>query len=420
MSLVKVLIIFIVIFILSTRVKKWICIAIFAGALVGGLIFSLGFTNTIKTIFQGMFTSQSILLSILVSLITIMGSIMKETRLLDDCRKAALALFPSGRSAGAFMASMVGLLPMPGGALFSAPLVESSIKSEKFSNQPGLLVIVNYWFRHIWEFWWPLYPAIIALLAVAEMELSNWIPVSIIFTPISILLGWVFLLRKVKSESRKKNVKLKLTDIKPFIPLLSVIISAVVLKIISNVLKIEVETALLIIPSILTGILMNLIMYRTVKINYRVVFDWRRILPIAILLFSIMGYKEVIIRADISSYIAVDIGNLHLPVIILFAFLPFISGVITGIAVGFIGSSFPLIVTMLNDFPEYSKIAVLVFAFGWGYVGMMLSPFHACFLFSKDYFTSSWKNSYKFLLLPSAVLAVIFTIAYLILSRFSL
>ncbi|KQC13346.1 MAG: hypothetical protein APR63_08900 [Desulfuromonas sp. SDB] len=417
--MVKVAIIFLVIFLLSTRLKKWIAVAIFTGAILSGILFAFSPVKTFVVVFKGMFTLESVSLSLLVSLITVMGSLMKETNLLDDCREYALKVFPSARSAGAFMASLIGLLPMPGGALFSAPLVGASIEGEGEKNSPGLMTALNYWFRHVWEFWWPLYPGIIALLAVTGLDLSQWIPVSIVFTPLAIFLGWIFLLRRVKVTLVKNKSGQTKNSPKAFMPLLSVIISAVIFKILAVLFKIDIQTAFLIIPAVLIGILINLTQYRHKKIKLSAVLNWQRILPIAVLLLTIMGYKAIIEQANIATGIAADIQSLNLPVILLFVLLPFIAGVITGIAVGYIGASFPLIVEMLADFPQYSKIAVLVLAFGWGYVGMMLSPFHACFLFSKDYFYASWKDSYKYLWLPAIFLAIAFTIAYILLELFS-
>ena len=43
---------------------------------------------------------------------------------------------------------------MPGGAIFSAPLVKGA--AEGLDATPGQLSLVNYWFRHVWEVAWPL------------------------------------------------------------------------------------------------------------------------------------------------------------------------------------------------------------------------------------------------------------------------
>jgi hypothetical protein len=89
--------------------------------------------------------------------------------------------------------------------------------------------------------------------------------------------------------------------------------------------------------------------------------------------------------------------------------LPFLAGFITGIAVGFVGTSFPLIIPM---FPENSLVGYLAsaaLAFTFGFMGMMLSPVHLCFLVTKDYYGANLVKSYRYLLLPA--LSVMGTVA---------
>ena len=62
--------------------------------------------------------------------------------------------------------ALIGLLPMPGGAIFSAPMVKDLGRKSGFSGDK--LSFVNYWFRHIWEYCWPLYPGV--LLATIELQ----------------------------------------------------------------------------------------------------------------------------------------------------------------------------------------------------------------------------------------------------------
>ena len=68
--------------------------------------------------------------------------------------------------------ALVGILPMPGGAIFSAPLVEASRTSPH--TQGEILAFINYWFRHIWEYFLPLYPAILLVSSLSGLSLP-WI-----------------------------------------------------------------------------------------------------------------------------------------------------------------------------------------------------------------------------------------------------
>ncbi len=73
--------------------------------------------------------------------------------------------------------ALIGLVPHARGAIFSAPMVK------ELGNQSGLnpeqLSFINYWYRHIWEYWWPLYPGV--LLAVTLAGTGLWIVVLVMW-----------------------------------------------------------------------------------------------------------------------------------------------------------------------------------------------------------------------------------------------
>jgi hypothetical protein len=87
--------------------------------------------------------------------------------------------------------------------------------------------------------------------------------------------------------------------------------------------------------------------------------------------------------------------------------MPFLSGFITGIALGFVGASFPLIIPMFQtpDLIDYLSSAMLAYTFG--YIGMILSPVHLCLLVTKDYYKASLLKSYLVIVKPS--ITVMFT-----------
>ena len=65
--------------------------------------------------------------------------------------------------------ALVGFLPMPGGALFSCPMLEEAAHGMSLS--PARKALINYWFRHIWEVSWPLYPGYILASSLLGISL---------------------------------------------------------------------------------------------------------------------------------------------------------------------------------------------------------------------------------------------------------
>ena len=77
-----------------------------------------------------------------------------------------------GRAASLMaLPAVVGLIPMPAGALFSAPLVQQAGDGVELSAE--WKSAVNYWFRHVWEYWWPLYPGVIIAMQSFDM-IETW------------------------------------------------------------------------------------------------------------------------------------------------------------------------------------------------------------------------------------------------------
>jgi hypothetical protein len=89
------------------------------------------------------------------------------------------------------------------------------------------------------------------------------------------------------------------------------------------------------------------------------------------------------------------------PIVIVMMLLPFISGFIIGIAFGFVGASFPLVFGLLGPDPSFSQLAsTTVLAYAFGYMGMILSPVHICFVVTNEYFKSRIFKAYPYIIWP--------------------
>ncbi len=178
--------------------------AMFLGALILA-VFTIPF-NEIAPPFISAFTDPStMLLAIAVGLIPIIGGILKDTGQMDNLvknmkigKKAFLAVSPA----------LLGMLPMPGGALLSSPMVEKA--GEGISREKKCAL--NVWFRHILFLIYPLTPALIVSVRIANEELQkrgitsvslDLYQVLLYLAPfflLSTLFGYVFFLHKIKGE----------------------------------------------------------------------------------------------------------------------------------------------------------------------------------------------------------------------------
>ena len=151
-----------VLILVLVRCKVPLGAAVLVGGAVLGALFGLAPLNIGSAALRGMFSPGSIGLGSITVLLLGLSQTMRGAGQLTEIVKLAKSLLRRPAIAMAALPALVGLLPMPGGALFSAPMVESAADGSGESG--GRLSAINYWYRHIWEHCWPLYPGV--LLAV--------------------------------------------------------------------------------------------------------------------------------------------------------------------------------------------------------------------------------------------------------------
>jgi hypothetical protein len=124
-----------------------------------------------------------------------------------------------------------------------------------------------------------------------------------------------------------------------------------------------------------------------------------------------MIFKTIMTESQAVSQVRDELMAYKIPVLLVIMILPFVSGIITGVAMGFVGASFPLIIPLFPAIQAFDYMALAALAYAFGYMGMMLSPVHLCLLVSKDYYKASLTKSYRHLLPP--VIAVLIGVVVL-------
>ena len=129
-----------------------------------------------------------------------------------------------------------------------------------------------------------------------------------------------------------------------------------------------------------------------------------------ITLAGVMIFESLLDSSGLIPLAGSELSHGNVPIALIIAFLPFLAGLVTGIAIGFAGTAFPIIVGFISAGEiSIQPMAALVLAFSMGYAGMMLSPVHLCFLLTVDYFSASFIKVYKYLL-PCVLSVMVFGI----------
>ncbi len=309
-----------------------------------------------------------------------------------------------GRALGlVLMPAAIGLVPMPGGALFSAPLVGESLREKEMP--AAWKVSVNYWFRHIFEFWWPLYPVVIVSLSIFSLHTWQFFVLQIPFTLVSLVAGWFFILRShvtfLADDSPAKPGKD--TGLRPvLLPLCIVVLCSLILPGAVGRLVVTASPTVGKLGAMLVGLLLGLLYIRMAIRDTRDFTLFAHLFShktgnVVLTLAGVMLFQTMLDASGLLPEAAADLHNSSVPVAFVIGFLPFLAGLVTGVAIGFAGPAFPLVVGLVGADPHLSEAAALVLAFAMGYAGMMLSPVHLCFLLTRRYFSSALFSTYVYL-----------------------
>jgi integral membrane protein (TIGR00529 family) len=140
----------------------------------------------------------------LVLLITFLGTVLKRVESLGQLIGALKSLLRDRRVAMAVAPAFVGLLPMPGGAAFSAPMVGELTEDVTVPREDATLI--NFWFRHVWEWTWPLYPAVLFASKITGAPLDRIVLAQLPCTVGAIVIGSLVCFRRLElpaSETRQ-------------------------------------------------------------------------------------------------------------------------------------------------------------------------------------------------------------------------
>ncbi|HHI03177.1 MAG TPA: DUF401 family protein, partial [candidate division Zixibacteria bacterium] len=202
----KLVVVFVLI-IIGIRKKIFVGYILFAAGLLTAVLYGAEFHPIINSYRDLVLSASFLKLYAIIILITFLGRILKEIGYLDRLVAASENLVGGARTAAGLLPGMIGLMPMPGGALLSAPLIGQVLKGEKY--RPEFKTVVNYWSRHVVEFCWPVYPGLVLSAALTGLPVGTISLLQMPMTVIMIPLGIIFFIRKIDVDNKGKGLFLE-------------------------------------------------------------------------------------------------------------------------------------------------------------------------------------------------------------------
>jgi hypothetical protein len=340
----------------------------------------------------------TISLVVALTLIRIFENVMRKNGIMQQMMDSFRGMVMDRRILMASMPALIGLLPSMGGALFSAPMVDEASRNINISQEKK--AFVNYMFRHPWEFVLPLYPGVILASAITSYPLRDLILANMPYAMCLLTGGSIWGLSGIgmQKESFKKISKAGLMS---FLPLIIILIMVIGFHL--N-LSISIGAVILGLYSAFRYSPNNI--FQSLKEG----FSWEIIL----IILGVMTFKAVLNSSGAVTNISTFFTDEGIPVLPVLFFLPFIYGLLTGLTVGFVGSTFPILLGLEN----VNHIGAISFAFASGYVGVLLSPVHLCLVLTREYFKAAMSGIYRKIIKVSILIMIVAVAEYFIFSRY--
>jgi len=391
MALLKL--IFLFFFLVFLLKKRWLLgHALFLSAILCGLIQNLSILQICFSFITAITYKQNLLLACVIISILIFAHSLEKTGYIRHIIDVFQGVFPWPRLNLMILPALIGLLPMPGGAIFSAPFIEEIAKHYKIPRTQQ--AIINYWFRHSWEYSWPLYPGLLLTVHLGQVGLFELAIIDLPIMILSFLFGYIFFLSPVKGKSFTLKGQFWIF-LKEIAPILTVIFLAGGSELIFYFLPRE----LFIILAVWVGIIWVWIRKKITLFQLYTILKDKTLLKVLYAVMAIFSFKQILIDSQIVLYANKTLINYHIPIAFIAFFLPFLVGLTIGLTLAFVGSTFPFIFSLLET-THTPLLPYAMLAYSSGIIGVLLSPMHLCLVLSIEYFHVEFSKIHQQLYWP--------------------
>ena len=365
---------------------------------------------TIYDVKTGTFVNDTFELAVLMTLIFMLASLMQKTGAIKRLIISLRSLFSKGGTIG-IIPAIYGLMPVPGGALFSAPSVKE--EGEKFCINKDEHNFMNIWFRHIW---FPIYPMSMSILVISGKDFSNISVASLVIANlvsffVMIIIG-LFLLKRLilkRNDSVKKNNnsrKKKDKDglkflLPPIVPVFFWVFYLIGLT----------SEKISFIFGVVFGIML---LYFLVNVSGKDFVEhikssltWKY----AILIIGIMVFREIFETSTANIVIFNLLETLPIPFFYLLILFPFLLGYVSGYILTGIVLTYPLLVPFF-PLTSVTIVGITSIIYISTFAGYLISPLHLCNVLSSDHLKTDTISMYR-IFVPAAILMLIIQITFI-------
>ncbi len=387
-----ILILGVTIFLLTRKWDLGLILLLDAG--LTALLFAYPLAGLLDSIWRGLTAADTWNLAGAVFLVLLLAELMRRTQAMERMVTALQVVVPDSRIVLALMPTLIGLMPMLGGAMFSAPMVNEI--GTRLDLTPSRKTYINYWFRHSMEYVFPLYSSLLMVSALLGVSVYAFVSASWPLAVAALLGGVIWGLAGIRHEPPATNGQSQRAAwcdlLTSLWPILLVILAVVVLHYNMLISLAVICTLFAVIKRLGPG-------------------QWRDVLSRSLPLqtfssiFGVMIFKQVLQDTGAVEQIPQALSTLGWPPLLVAFVVPMLVGLVTGTAPAAMALSLPLVAPLLNGLP-IEALASGVWMFVGCFSGILLSPMHLCLALTHNYFGANWGELYK-VLVPSVGIIIV-------------
>jgi len=400
----------VVLLILMLRWKVDLSLAVFIITLLTVALFGVNLLAAGRGAWAGVSDRETLELFLIIVLVQYVGAVQKSRRMYDRLIDSLNTMIRDKRLVAMVSPAIIGFLPMPGGALLSAPLVQ--VSTDKMRLKPAFNAFLNFWFRHDWELIWPLYAGLLLFQNMSRIPMRRIILFQLPFSLLHIAMGLVvsflyFRRHGIRREHPGPSNGLHAT-LRDFFagtwPILAVILLFFVK--LPPLLPLPLHLALLLVAAILS-------IWKKVGVKEigAIVFGKTTVRSLLVIAAVIIFQRVLQVS---SAFDALKTMDISLGLVVFFIFLvSFTVAFLTGVNTAYIAIAFPVLLPLIQHLPNYFYLSLYIYVIG--YAGILVSPLHLCLVLTNEYFEAPLLEVYRYMAIPILLMMTIATGLVLIL-----
>lgn len=335
--------------------------------------------------------------------IMLLSQLYNETGVINRLSKSLNELIKNPKVVISVLPAIIGFLPVAGGALMSAPLVDS--EAEKLKLKSEKKTYVNLWFRHTV---FPVYPLNQSLIIAAALTgttivslMLRQIPVVIVM----IIIGYFVSLRKVSSPKNEEHPKAKGSTnsaLKSFLVTFSPILTSLIVAVVLSSAGFELtKQGFDVFIAVLTGIIVLVAISKpSVQVFVKPFKNWG-IYGVTLASYGAFLLRHAMMASGISEVFQTFLANGSVDTILLLTVMPGICGFLTGSPSGAVALSISILSGIVNSY----TVGMAALIYMTCYLGYLIAPIHLCLTFTAEYFKCPLGKMYKYVI-PSFLITL--------------